>query len=104
MTDESRESLIALPPRELPHLAPLLRDPPPGIRLRHPHGAGAARAFGRVHNDDLHPRAQQRRARGEEPARPPRTTARGVSVRGGGADGGLVVACLGYIDSPVMLP
>src|SRR5207244_3114031 len=67
------------------------------LARKYPHGAGAARAFGRVHDDDLHPRAQQGGARGEEPARPPRATARGVSVRGGGADDGLVVACLGYI-------
>jgi len=36
-------------------------------RPRHPHGAGAARARGRVDHHDLHARAEQGRARGGEP-------------------------------------
>src|SRR5512145_2899601 len=36
--------------------------------LRHPHGAGAARALGRVDDDDLHACAEPRRPRGDEPA------------------------------------
>jgi len=39
---------------ELPHAAAFLRHPPPRARLRHPHGAGAARAFRRVDDDGLH--------------------------------------------------
>ena len=55
--------------RELPHAAAFVRHAPAGGRLRHPHGAGAARALGRVHDDDLHARAEQGRARREKPAR-----------------------------------
>jgi integron integrase len=55
---------------ELPHAAPLVCHAPAGGWLGHSHGAGAARPLGRVDHDDLHPRAQPRRARGAEPARP----------------------------------
>ncbi len=52
---------------ELPHAAPFVRHAPARSRVRHPHRAGTAGALGCVHNDDLHARAQQGRARGEEP-------------------------------------
>jgi integron integrase len=53
-----------------PHtLRPFLRDAPAGIRLRHPHSAGAARALGREHDDDLYARAQSRGPRGGQSAR-----------------------------------
>ena len=55
--------------RGLPHVPALVRDPPAGERLRHPHDPGAARPQGPLHDDDLHPRAQQGRARREEPVR-----------------------------------
>lgn len=61
--------------RELPHAQALVRDAFARGRLRHPHGAGAARALGRLHHDDLHARAQPRRARGGESARPAVTAA-----------------------------
>ncbi|SDX71901.1 phage integrase N-terminal SAM-like domain-containing protein [Thiocapsa roseopersicina] len=41
--------------RELPCLEALVRNPPSGSRVRHPHGAGAARTCGRVDDHDLHP-------------------------------------------------
>ena len=50
------------------HAPPFVRDAPAGGGLRHPHGAGAAGSLGRQHDDDLHARAQPRRARGGEPA------------------------------------
>lgn len=53
-----------------PHAAPLVRDTPARGRLRHPHGAGAARACGRLDDDDLHARTQQGRARRGESTRP----------------------------------
>jgi hypothetical protein len=37
-------------------------------RYRHPHGAGIARAFGRQHHHDLHPRAQGGGRRHGQPA------------------------------------
>jgi integrase len=52
--------------------------PPASIGLRHQDSAGAARAFGRLDHDDLHPCAEQRRARREKPARPAGAAARGV--------------------------
>jgi len=54
-----------------PHAAPLIRHSPAGGRLRHPYGAGAARALGCLDDHDLHPRAQQGRAGRRRPARPP---------------------------------
>ncbi len=53
---------------ELPHPAPLLRHAPAGGRLRHSHSAGASGPLGRVDHDDLHARAQQGRARGDQPS------------------------------------
>ena len=55
---------------DLPHAAPLVRHASPRARLRHPHGAGAARALRRVDHDGVHARHEPRRARGEKPARP----------------------------------
>ena len=43
---------------ELSYAAAFLRHAPARSRVRHPHGAGAARARGRVHDDDLHACAQ----------------------------------------------
>ena len=60
---------------ELPHAAPLLRHASARTRLRHPHGAGAARSLRRVDHHDLYARDEPRRARREEPARPARATA-----------------------------
>lgn len=54
----------------LPWAAALVRDPPPRGRHRHPDDPGAARPQGPEHDDDLHPRAQPRWARGAQPARP----------------------------------
>ena len=42
------------------HTAALIRDPRAPGWLRHPHGSGAPRAFGRLHDDDLHACAQGR--------------------------------------------
>ena len=53
---------------ELPHLPPLLRHPSARGRLRHPHGAGTAGPRRREDDDDLHARAEPRRARREESA------------------------------------
>jgi integrase len=47
-----------------------LRHAPTRARLRHPHGAGAARAFRRVDHHGLHARHEQGRTRGTEPAGP----------------------------------
>lgn len=52
------------------HPAPLLRHPPAGIRLRHPHRAGIARPPGRDHHPDLHACAQPRRRRCAQSDRP----------------------------------
>ena len=60
----------ALEARDLPHAAPLVRDPPARDRLRHPHHPGAARPQRRVHDDDLHARPEPRRPRRQEPAGP----------------------------------
>ena len=54
--------------RQLPHLPPLLRHPSARRRLRHPHGAGAARPQRREDHDDLHPRDGEGGERGEESA------------------------------------
>lgn len=53
-----------------------LRHAPAAVRLRHPHRAGAARPCRRQHHDDLHARAQARRRRGAQPARPAPARAR----------------------------
>ena len=45
------------------------RHAPAPVRLRHQNRAGAARPFGRIHDHDLHARAESRRARRGEPAR-----------------------------------
>jgi integrase len=58
-----------------PHPAPLLRHAPPRGRLRHSHRAGAPRPSRRYDHDDLHARAQSRRARRRKPGRPPCTAA-----------------------------
>src|SRR5574337_734454 len=50
--------------------APLVRRPSAAGRLRHPHGAGAARPRRRVDDDDLYARARARGARGAQPAGP----------------------------------
>jgi len=50
-----------------PHFAPQLRHPLTGVRLRHPHGAGAAWPCRCEYDHDLHPRPQPWRARGHEP-------------------------------------
>ena len=52
------------------HAAPLVRHAPARIGLRHPHRAGTARPFQREHDDDLHARAQPRRARRGESSGP----------------------------------
>ena len=50
---------------------PLVRDAPPGGRLRHRDGAGVVRACGREDDDDLHARAEPSRfARGAKPGGP----------------------------------
>ncbi len=54
--------------RELPYLSPLLCYASAGSGLRHPNRAGAAGTFRRAHHHDLHPCAESRRTRGEEPA------------------------------------
>src|SRR5690606_13802213 len=53
----------------VPYLPPLVRDPSAGSRLRHPHGAGAARPCRRQDHDDLYTRAEPRRPRCSESAR-----------------------------------
>jgi integrase len=49
------------------HLQPFVRHAPPGRRVRHPHGPGAARPQGREDDDGLHPRAEPGRQGGAEP-------------------------------------
>lgn len=49
------------------HLPPQFCHPSSGERLRHPHGAGASRAQGRLDHADLHPRHAQGRARRAQP-------------------------------------
>src|SRR3989442_12976397 len=68
---------------DLPHAAPFVRHAPPRARARHPPGARAARALGCVDDNDLHPRDEQGRARGEKPARPAGAAARRLQDRGG---------------------
>ncbi len=55
--------------RLLPHLTAQLRHPPPGARVRHPHGAGTAGAQGRQDDADLQPRDAQGCERRAESAR-----------------------------------
>ena len=55
--------------RELPHVAPLVRDGTAGGRVRYPDDPGAAGASGCEHDDDLHARAEPRGRGGAEPAR-----------------------------------
>ncbi len=52
----------------LSHLATEGRVASPVGWLRHPHGAGIARALGCFDDDDLHARAQQGRPRRHQPA------------------------------------
>ena len=61
--------------RKLPHLPPLVRDPPPRGRLRHPDRPAASGPSGRQHHDDLHPRPQ--------PRPPGRAQPRGPAARDG---------------------
>jgi len=70
-----------------------LRNAPARERLRHPNGAGTARALRRFH-DDLYACAEQGRARGQEPARSCGATARGVSR------GVIRVRARGLLDFP----
>jgi hypothetical protein len=42
---------------QLPHTPPLLRDASSGGRLRHPNDSGAAKAPGRIDDDDLYSRS-----------------------------------------------
>ena len=53
-----------------PHLPALVRDPPAGGRLRHPHRAGPAGPPRRRHHDDLHARPQPGPGGGAEPGGP----------------------------------
>jgi hypothetical protein len=78
--------------RDLPHVPALVRDPPAGGRLRHPDGAGVARAQGCQHDHDLHARAQPGRTWGREPGGsvmggrgvvPPRSLSENVGAVGG---------------------
>jgi len=64
--------------RQLPHVATFVRDAPAAVGTGHPNRTGASRALGRVYNDDLHARPEQRRARGQEPAGPSGAIASGV--------------------------
>lgn len=50
------------------HAAAFVRDPSAGGRVRHPHGAGAARARGCVDDADLHARVEPRCAGGAQSA------------------------------------
>src|SRR5262249_30854858 len=52
-----------------PRPAPFVRDPIDRDGIRHPDDPGAAGASGRPHDDDLHARAEPRRAWGAEPLR-----------------------------------
>jgi len=54
---------------ELPHAAPLVRHAPAGGGLRHQDDTGAARPQGRVHDDDLHARAEEGREGRQKPRR-----------------------------------
>jgi hypothetical protein len=56
--------------REPPHAAALVRDAPDRGRPRHPERPGTARAPGREHHHDLHPRFESRAGRGEKPGGP----------------------------------
>ncbi|EER58712.1 hypothetical protein AcdelDRAFT_3714 [Acidovorax delafieldii 2AN] len=49
------------------YLAPQLRHALVAVGLRHSHGAGAAGAFGREHDDDLHPCPESRSRRCLQP-------------------------------------
>ena len=53
---------------QLPDLSPLLRYPPAGERLRHPHRPGAARPQGRQDHHGLHPRPPAQRPARAQPA------------------------------------
>ena len=58
-----------------PRAAPFVRDPVARDGVRHPDDPGALGAPGREHDDDLHARAEPRRARGAEPVRRDAATA-----------------------------
>ena len=51
----------------MPHAAALLRHAPAGVGIRHPHGAGIARAQRRLDHHDLHTRAEPAGIGGEKP-------------------------------------
>jgi hypothetical protein len=74
--------------RDLPHVSPLLRDPPPGRRLRHPHDPGAARTKERPDHQDLDPRSEPQSRRRDQPPGPTseRTAPRGTAEGGTIAD------------------
>src|SRR5437764_700358 len=57
--------------RYVPLATSFIRDSSTGSRVRYPHDSGAARTSRREYDDDLHARAQSRRARC---AKPPRST------------------------------
>jgi len=63
--------------RELPHPETQLRDPSARGRLRHPHGAGAARPLGLENHHDLHPRHGKGRGWRSQPPRPAKRRAAG---------------------------
>jgi len=50
----------------LSHIQTLVRNPPPGRKLRHPHRPGTPGPSGREHHDDLHACTEPGRARGGE--------------------------------------
>ena len=54
----------------VPYLPSLVCHPPAGGEPRHPYRPGVARAPGRQHDDDLHPRSQSGPGWGPEPGRP----------------------------------
>lgn len=54
---------------ERPHAQTLIRYSPARIRIRHQDDPRVARAQGPLHDDDLHPRAQEGRDGGQQPRR-----------------------------------
>jgi hypothetical protein len=62
--------------RYVPLAASFIRDPSAGSRVRHPHDSRTARASRRQYDDDLHARAQSRRARCTKSPRSTRSRSR----------------------------